>query len=152
MGGRRRIVMPLFAGMVLFCLSANSHEDQVVPTMNRQQTNFLSQLQKQWQDQRSAEPHRTSDFQRPELTSLVGIQRASLAANLGRPDFCLPNPDSCGNSPRWIYFFYRYQPPSARPTATGMTEVTVTAGGGWVLETGFSKDGAVEKASWVKQE
>jgi hypothetical protein len=152
MGESRSTAMPLFIGTVLFCLSANSYAGQGPPTASGQQIHLLRQLQQEWQEQRSAELRATSDFLRLELTPLVGVTRARVASQLGRPDFCLPNPDSCGHSPRWVYFFYRYQPPSARQTARGMTEVKVTAGGGWALEMGFSNHGAIEKASWVKQE
>lgn len=137
--------------IVLFCSSATSYEDRVAPTVSQKQLALIDQLRREWREQRFAAPGATSDFQRPELTPLVGVHRASLASRLGRPDFCLPDPDSCGNSPHWTYFFNRCQPSSVKSSGSRLTEVTVTAGCGWALEMFFSKDGAVDKASWVNQ-
>jgi hypothetical protein len=138
--------------MVLFCSIADGYDDQVVVTMKPQQATLLDQLRQEWQEQRSTASSRSSDFPRPEPSALVGVVRAGVTLKLGAPDFCLPNPDSCSNSPRWTYFFYRFQPPSVRSAGPGIEEIKIVRGGGWALELVFSQDGAIEKASWVKQE
>jgi hypothetical protein len=143
--------MVLFVATIPFCLSANSDENQAVLTVTRQQLTLLGQLRQEWREQQSAASGETSDFQRLELMPLVGVDRSSLASKLGPPDFCSPDPDSCGNSPHWTYFFSRRQPFSVKSSGSRLTEVTVTAGSGWALEMFFSREGAVEMASRVNE-
>ena len=112
---------------------------------------LLDQLRQEWREQRSAAPGPASDFQRRDLTPLVGVDRASLGSKLGRPDCCLPDPNSCGNSPHWTYCFSRREPSSLKSSGSRLTEVTVTAGCGWALELEFSNDGAIEKAPWINE-
>jgi hypothetical protein len=94
------------------------------------------------------------DIQRPDLAPLIGVDRRQLALVLGKPDFCAtPETEICDRSTRWTYFFYLFQSPSVRTTLPGTVEVKISPGwGGWGVEVGFSKNGVVDTASWVKQE
>jgi hypothetical protein len=148
----RPTTMPLLVGMVAFCSIAHGYQDQVVLTMGRQQLALLGQLRQEWLDERSAASGDRRALRRPDPSPLVGVLRAAVTSRLGRPDLCLPIPNSCGDARHWTYFFYRRQPPAFRSAGSGITEVKISAGGGWALELQFSKNGAIEKASWVKQE
>jgi hypothetical protein len=56
------------------------------------------------------------DIQRPDLASLIGVDRRQLALVLGKPDFCAtPETEICDRSTRWAYFFYSFQPPQCAP-------------------------------------
>jgi hypothetical protein len=87
-----------------------------------------------------------------DLSRLTGIDRRHILGALGAPDFCVtPHETDCARSSHLAYFFYRFQPPSAKELPNGFTEVTVTAGGGWALEIDLAQD-SVDKAYWKKQE
>jgi hypothetical protein len=94
------------------------------------------------------------DTPRPDLAPLIGVDRRQLALGFGKPDFCAtPGTEICDRSTRWSYFFYPFQSPSVRTALPGTVEVKISPGwGGWAVEVGFSKNGVVDVASWVKQE
>jgi hypothetical protein len=94
----------------------------------------------------------TANKPRTDLTLLLGVGRNELVQSLGTPDFCVaPRDAGCSGSPHLTYFFPPYQPPSAKDVGDRMTEITVSAGGGWALEVDLAHN-YVAKASWVKQE
>jgi len=96
--------------------------------------------------------HATSNKPQTDLAPLLGVDKNELVQSLGAPDFCVaPRDASCNGSPHLTYFFFPYQPPSAKHVGDGMTEITVNAGGGWALEVDLAHN-HVAKASWVKQE
>jgi len=87
-----------------------------------------------------------------EVKQLLGLSRTELLQTLGPPDFCALSEDTgCMKSARVAYFYYPHERPTAKDTGNGITEVAVTAGGGWALELFFAHD-SVAEASWVKQE
>jgi len=87
-----------------------------------------------------------------DLKQLLGVSRYELVQILGSPDFCaLPEDATCMKSTRLAYFYYPQERPAAKDTGNGLTEITVTAGGGSALEL-FLADDSVNKASWVKQD
>jgi hypothetical protein len=71
---------------------------------------------------------------------------------LGTPDFCAEPEDRADRHLlHCAYYFFRYQPPSAKDLPNGFTQITITAGGGWALEMDIVQ-GLVETAYWRKQE
>lgn len=93
-------------------------------------------------------------LQRADLKVLVGVARSRIGSILGPPDFCAPatgDRNDCRDSPRWTYFFYRFQPPSSHSLSPDVVELTVAAGGGWGLEVHFSDQDIATAASWVEQ-
>jgi hypothetical protein len=141
-------VLRIFTALALLglvCLPARAS----VPTEERQA--LLKQLHQEREEIRS-NAHSTADqAARPDLTPLVGLGRDHLASSLGAPDYCdPPNEKACKLSSHWAYFFYACEP-SARQSASGLTEVRVPLGG-WAVEVNFSENGVVSNAAWVKQQ
>jgi|SRR5580658_4781586 hypothetical protein len=120
-----------------------------------QSLSLLKQLHAQLESIHGTSAHTPKgDIQRPNLAALIGVDRRQLALVLGKPDFCAtPETEICDRSTRWAYFFYPFQSPSVRTTLPGTVEVKISPGwGGWAIEVGFSRNGVVDTASWVKQE
>jgi len=120
-----------------------------------QSQSLLKQLHAQLEQIHGSSAQTTKgDIQRPDLAPLIGVDRRQLGLVLGKPDFCAtPETDICDRSRRWAYFFYRFQPPTVRTTSPGTVEVKISPGWGrWAVEVGFSENGVVDTASWVKQE
>ncbi len=92
----------------------------------------------------------TANKPQTDLTPLLGVGRNELVQSLGAPDLCVA-PCRLHRVAHLTYFFFPYRPTSAKEVGGGMTEITVSAGGGWALEVDLAHN-SVAKASWVKQE
>ena len=113
---------------------------------------FLGELNTQRSTVINDPSRATTNKPQTDLTPLLGVGRNELVQLLGEPDFCVaPRNGVCSGSPHLTYFFFPYQPPSARDVGGGMTEITASAGGGWALEIDVTHN-AVGKAYWVRQE
>ncbi len=110
----------------------------------------LAQLRAQLDQVRSMPAQKPASLTRPDLAALVGLQRNQLTPTLGAPDYCdPPSEDGCSHSMHWAYFFYHWEP-SARETS-GTVEIAIPRQG-WAVEIRFSESGAVNSATWVRQE